>query len=164
MSFLEEMVDIGFVVYDRFLKSLIMGDYVFMIYKKLHWTKADYSIVEGRFNDAIDFIENSREKDDEFKHELFKKVYRYATQKAGISDPDHPILQRLYNNGIIRRDPIMFWDKKKGQPGHMWGRRGKWTKTFPIWKKKMEYTRRTPRRSNRQTRRNSSISRREKEE
>jgi len=117
------------------------------IYKKTHWTKADYAIVEGRFTDAIKFIEKSETKDEETKLKLYKKIYEYATQEAGINNPDDPILVQLYNHGIKRVDPILFLDKKKGPHG------GRWTKEFPEWKKKMPATRRNGRKSKRQTRR-----------
>ena len=117
------------------------------IYNKTHWTKADYAIVEGRFTDAIKFIENSETKDEDTKLRLYKKIYEYATQEAGINDPDHPILVKLYSHGVKRVDPILFLDKKKGLHG------GRWTPTFPSWKRKLSVTRRNLRRSMRKTRR-----------
>jgi len=109
------------------------------VYKASHWTKADRAMVDGRFDAAIEFIEHSKQKDDKFKLELYKKVYMFATQEAGITDPDDPILLKLYKHGIRRQDPILYWDK------------GKWTPVFPTWKKKLTIKRNIKRR--RQTRR-----------
>jgi hypothetical protein len=106
-------------------------------YKTSHWTKADRAMVEGRFDAAIEFIEHSKQKDEKFKFELYKKVYKFATQEAGISDPDDPILLKLYKHGVERRDPIFFRSK------------GKWTRTFPRSKKKLSIKRNTTRKSRR---------------
>ena len=106
-------------------------------YKVTHWTKADRAMVDGRFDAAIEFIENSKQKDEAFKFELYKKVYQFATQEAGISDPDDPILLKLYKHGVFRHDPILFRSK------------GKWSKTFPRSKKKLSVKRNTTRKSRR---------------
>lgn len=106
-------------------------------YKASHWTKADRAMVEGRFDAAIEFIEHSKQKDEKFKFELYKKVYKFATQEAGISDPDDPILLKLYKHGVFRHDPIFFRSK------------GKWTRTFPRSKKKLSIKRNTTRKSRR---------------
>ena len=126
------------------------------VYKRTHWTKADYAMVEGKFNNAIELVEKSHVKDNLAKLELYNKIYYYATEKAGINDPDHPILEKLYTHGVERKDPILFFDKKKGEKGRLWGHYGKWTSTFPVWKKKLPITRRSPRTGRRQTRRNHS--------
>ena len=104
-------------------------------YKATHWTKADRAMVEGRFDAAIEFIEHSKQKDDAFKLKLYNKVYKFATQEAGISDPDDPILLKLYEHGVERRDPILFRSK------------GKWSKTFPRSKKKLTIKRNKTRKS-----------------
>jgi hypothetical protein len=109
------------------------------LYKASHWTKADRAMVDGRFDAAIEFIENSKQKDDKFKLELYRKVYMFATQEAGISDPDDPILLKLYKHGVKRYNPILYFDK------------GRWTPVFPSWKKKLTIKRNI--KSRRQTRR-----------
>ena len=106
-------------------------------YKVTHWTKADRAMVEGRFDAAIEFIEHYKQKDEKFKFELYNKVYKFATQEAGISDPDDPILLKLYKHGVFRHDPIFFRSK------------GKWTRTFPRSKKKLSIKRNTTRKSRR---------------
>ena len=62
-------------------------------------------------------------------------MYKFATQEAGISDPDDPILLKLYKHGVFRHDPIFFRSK------------GKWTRTFPRSKKKLTIKRTTTRKS-----------------
>ena len=143
---------IATTIYLTFLNAMLAGQVFSWIYEKTHWTKADYAIVEGQFTDAINFVENSRIKEDDTKLKLYKKIYEYATNEAGIEDPDHPILKRLYSHGVERKDPILFFDKRKGPRRGLWGHRGKWTPTFPVWKKKMPFTRRSSRKSSRQTR------------
>ena len=143
---------IATTLYLMFLNAMLAGQVISWIYEKTHWTKADYAMVEGQFTDAINYVENSQIKDEYTKNILYNKIYKYATNEAGIEDPDHPILKRLYSHGVERKDPVMFFDKRKGPRRGLWGHRGKWTPTFPVWKKKMAFTRRSSRKSNRQTR------------
>ena len=117
------LIYLGFLLGILSVGIIIVGGKA--IYKATHWTKADRALVEGRFDAAIDFIEHSKQKDDAFKLQLYKKVYEFATQEAGISDPDDPILLKLYERGVERRDPILFRSK------------GKLTRTFPRSKKKL---------------------------
>ena len=139
-------------IYLTVLNIILIGQVSLWIYEKSHWTKADYAIVEGNFTEAINFVEHSKIKDDAIKLKLYEKIYEYATNNAGIDDPDHPILKRLYSHGVERHDPVLFFDKRKGPRRGLWGHRGRWTPTFPVWKKKMPFTRRSSRTSNRQTR------------
>ena len=72
------------------------------IYKKLHWTKAERAMVNERYEEAIQFVEDSHVKDEETKLNLYKKIYKYAITKGRITDPEDPILVRLYKHGVER--------------------------------------------------------------
>jgi hypothetical protein len=43
------------------------------IYKKVHWTKAERAMVNERYQEAIQFVEDSNVKDEETKLNLYKK-------------------------------------------------------------------------------------------
>jgi len=70
-------------------------------------------MVNERYEEAIQFVEDSHVKDEQTKLNLYKKIYKYATTKGRITDPDDPILVRLYKHGVDRVDPIQSSTKTR---------------------------------------------------
>ena len=68
---------IATTVYLTFLSAMLTGQVISWIYDKTHWTKADYAMVEGKFNNAIELVEKSHVKDNLAKLELYNKIYLY---------------------------------------------------------------------------------------